>query len=83
MQVSTSRVVPVWSRANPAQNEAPFAIIPSGTPLTIVAVSNPWIEVTWQGSNGLLHGWVPRELLINLGSIPQEIVTPGAAEEQP
>lgn len=83
VQVTTSRAVPAWSRANPAQNEAPFATIPSSTPLTVVAVFNPWIEVTWQGANGLLHGWVPRELLTNLGSIPQEIVTPGAAEEQP
>lgn len=74
---------PVWARSRPDLQETPFVAIPPDTPVTIVAAFDWWVEVTWQGPDRPLRGWIPGEWISNPGPIPPEIVTPGAAVGPP
>jgi hypothetical protein len=66
----------------PALEETPAVAIPQDTPVTIVAAFDWWLEVTWQGGNGLLRGWIPAAWVSDHGPLPPEIVTPGTAAVQ-
>lgn len=74
---------PVWVRSSPNLEETPFTAIPPDVPVTVVAAFDWWLEVTWQGPDRLLRGWIPSMWVSNPGPIPPEIITPGAAVAPP
>ena len=66
----------VWVRAQPDRNATLTVVLLKDTPVEIVAVYGPWVEVEWSGPAGLQRGWVPLPLVATDKSIPPDLVTP-------
>jgi hypothetical protein len=72
----------VWVRAQP-DRDAPLTVtLVKDTPVEIVAVYGPWVELEWSTPQGVQRGWVPLPWVTTLKSIPPAVVTPFPTAER-
>jgi hypothetical protein len=71
-------LAPVWVRPAPKLNSETVAVIPAGTPLTVLAQDGIWVEVEWQSANGLQRGWIPLFWIRLQVPVPDALITPEA-----
>jgi cytoskeletal protein RodZ len=55
--------VPVWIRTVPDAETEPFVALPYGSAVVILSEFGEWFEIEWETNEGVVQGWLPRELV--------------------
>ena len=66
----------VWVRPSPDRNAPLTIVVLKDTPVTLVSVYGPWVELEWLSPDGLQRGWIPLQWVSTLEPIPPDVITP-------